>query len=62
MQNIELSSIHVAQKLLILFLNLTELKNCTSYSELNSIYDAHTKNANIIFRLKGIEICSMQFL
>ena len=31
-QNIELSNIHIPQKLLILFLNLTELKNYTFYS------------------------------
>ena len=45
-QNIELSSIHVAQKLLILFLNLSELKKTVfsiHNSELNNIYDIHRK-------------------
>ena len=43
---------------------LTELKIVLPIhnSELSSIHDAHTENANIIFRLKSTEICSKQFL
>jgi len=39
------------------------LKNCISYSKfLIEQYSQRTEKANIIFRLKDIEICSMQFL
>jgi len=44
-------------------LGAIELKNCISYSKFwIEQYSQCTEKANIIFRLKGIEICSMQFL
>ena len=44
-------------------LNSIELKNVFPIQnfELNSIYN-YTEKGNIIFRLKDIEICSIQFL